>query len=273
MFQFIGDEEELKWFYNNIFIQPEIGESYLATLAARNKALTEEERVKYKLGRSEMMRSEILHAHKEGIISWEEFFAFSKRFNFDEGSMLTKSNLPYPVKSLVFYFYINPSSERKVSDNVMNYIISIERELFGSYEKNYKEGIKEGMYKLSKISYISKSLHAQSISRKNYIDFDLDADPNFLIKNYNEFYDTILSMYKKGSFFISQTKGGWHILVKTSEIKSNPNELPKKFYSVFEAHNSKELFKEMGLNSNGFFQLPGSISRDHIVRILNKTDF
>src|SRR5574344_558984 len=115
MFNFIADEKELKWFYEHVFVQPEIGESYMIVLYAKNKALNKEERKIYSLGRSEMMRMEILKGREENI-DWTHFLAFTKSFNFDETSMLTRNGLTYPNKALVVYWFIDPANELHVAN-------------------------------------------------------------------------------------------------------------------------------------------------------------
>ena len=269
-FDFIKDEKELHWFFDHVFVQPKVGESYMEVLSARNKALTTEERETYHLGRSEMMRMEVLKGTKEKI-SWERFLSFCKRFNFDETSMLTDSGLPYPEKSLVLYFYINTSSEVKVTDKLVDYIMLNKTELINSYENGNKDGVIESKLKLSKVSYISKSLHASCISTKNYVDFDLDCDKEFLKNNYVTMKSVINSFFTSGSFFIVETKGGWHILVKHEHIKSNPSIFCNTITSTIT--NLGGEVSECILNKNSFLQLPGSLSRDHIVTILNKEDF
>src|SRR5574344_510566 len=220
-FDFIKDEKELRWFYDHIFVQPTAGESYMEVLSARNKALTEDERKLYHLGRSEMMKMEVLKGGQDKI-TWERFLSFCKRFNFDETSMLTDSGLPYPEKALVLYWYINPSSEIKVADELIKYIMLNKTELLNAYERSSKNGIIESKIKISKISYMSKSLHACCPSTKYYVDFDLDCDREFLKKNYLALKSVITTFFASGSFFIAETKGGWHILVKHEQIKFNP---------------------------------------------------
>ena len=142
----------------------------------------------------------------------------------------------------------------------MKYITLNETELMNSYEKGNKDGVKESKLKLSKISYMSKSLHACCPSRKFYLDYDLDCDKDFLKANYDKVYSLITKYYKKGGFFINDTKGGWHILAKKDLVKFNPNLLCDDITSFVKENGLDTEKYECVVNKNGFIQLPGPVS-------------
>jgi len=275
-YSFLKDEDELRWFFDHVFIQPDIGETYLASISARSKALTEEEKKEFKLGRSEMLHTAILKRDLNENISFEKFLSFIYSFNIDKRGLLTKANKFYPEESLVLYFYINPSSAVDVSYEMIEKILLFQKELLHSYINGSKEGKDAGKYRLSKMSTYSKTLSAGNISKKNYIDLDIDCNTAFLKKNYSSIHYFILSTFEKGSFFISETAGGWHILLKKEVVKINLlsflNTLSAKIKALPYSDGDKD-FKEAIINKNNFIQVPGCICRNHLVNIINKEDF
>ena len=101
-YKIVEDENEMKWFFDHVIVDPEPYETYMVCLSARSKKLNEEERKVYQLGRGEMMRTEIIRRKGRdwNFNIWKQALY---KYNCDKNAMLTKSGLPYPEKTLVCY--------------------------------------------------------------------------------------------------------------------------------------------------------------------------
>ena len=88
-YKFVADENELKWFFDHVIEKPELDESYMLCLSARNKKLDPDERLIYQLGRGEMMR--------EAMVYNEEAIKFSS----NEVQALTDTNIVGAFKNLL----------------------------------------------------------------------------------------------------------------------------------------------------------------------------
>lgn len=289
-YKFVADEQELEWFFNHAIVKPELDESYLMCLSARNKKLDEEERKLYNLGRSEMMREEIIAPRsKSKLWNFNIFKSSIYRYECRKEGIVTKNGLPYPDKCLVVYFYPNPSKESLVITDSVKLAITMMSEMINASAKKSWNGVEDGLDKLGTISKHIKSSHAANLSRKLYVQFDFDIikdnDIAFRRKEaYNIIHADAINHFDKGNFFIIETAGGFHVLVKKESYgksmekankkkkENNLNYMPDFLSDVVD--NYSYTFEEAIKCNQEFIPLPGTYQySSFIVRVLNKEDF
>lgn len=275
VYKVVADAEELKWFFEKMLNTKErkiqMNESYMICRSARNKKLSEEERKEFEIGRSEMMRTEILRKPREKDLSFEDFARVFYGYEHNVLGMTTKNNNPYPEKCLVTYIYLNPCSESKCIADTVAYASQIQRELIDAAVKGSQVGIIEQTNKLGSISSHIKSCHAQNPSRKLWVDFDIDC--SCVDKYINYIHDIFIEKFGKGNFFMIRTSGGLHITVDKSKLNFNPNELCGEIFAHICSKGDGSKVSEVKLNQNCMIPTPGTWQGYHKVYIINKGDF
>jgi hypothetical protein len=291
-YKIVADENEMKWFFDHILEPPEVFETYMVCLSARGKKIPLEEREIYQLGRGEMMRTELIR-RKGGNWNFDIYKQAPYKYNCHKSAMLTKSGLPYPEKCLVCYAYVNPSDELDCVDDTVVFYDKIKSELVRSYRKNSKDGVDDHLEKLPKIFEHLRSCHASHLSRRIWRDFDFDVDvpkemQDKLSKDAAKIFVKIAiiehanKFYGKGNYAIVDTSGGYHLLVKVSAMKSNPNNFIAEVQCTQFEHNDGalkgrvgDLCKEVKLTEVGsqFLPMPGTLQYGRLVTIINKEDF
>lgn len=265
-YRVVADIDQLKYFYDNVFSPLQNGESYFAALSSRAKKLSKEERIKFGAKRAEMFHTEILKKRKEEI-TFEDFLSFIYKFETNRYAYLTDNKVPYPDKSLVLYFYLNPCSELKVAQDTLNYILSVNNEIINSISKNSSVGVNESINKISTVQSHIKSCHAQNPSRKIYVDFDLDAMPNLDVASdtldIKLLKDITKEYFGNDGYFFIRTAGGVHIVVKKEKLNFNPNDYIQEVAT-------KIVVAEFKLNDNCMIPLPGTYQYGQEVRILDQ---
>lgn len=290
-YKLVADENEMKWFFDHILEPPEVFETYMVCLSARGKKIPPEEREIYQLGRGEMMRTELIR-RKGGNWNFDIYKQAPYKYNCHKSAMLTKSGLPYPEKCLVCYAYVNPSDELDCVDDTVVFYDKIKSELVRSYRKNSKDGVEDHLEKLPKIFEHLRSCHASHLSRRIWRDYDFDVDvpkemQDKLTKDAAKIFVKIAivehanKFYGKGNYAIVDTSGGYHLLVKVSAIKDNPNNFIAAVQCTQFDHDGAlkgrvgDLCKEVKLTEVGsqFVPLPGTLQYGRLVTIVNKEDF
>lgn len=290
-YKLVADENEMKWFFDHILEPPEVFETYMVCLSARGKKIPPEEREIYQLGRGEMMRTELVR-RKGGNWNFDIYKQAPYKYNCHKSAMLTKSGLPYPEKCLVCYAYVNPSDELDCVDDTVVFYDKIKSELVRSYRKNSKDGVDDHLEKLPKIFEHLRSCHASHLSRRIWRDYDFDVDvpkemQGKLTKDAAKVFVKIAivehanKFYGKGNYAIVDTSGGYHLLVKVSAIKDNPNNFIAAVQCTQFDHDRAlkgrvdDLCKEVKLTEVGsqFVPLPGTLQYGRLVTIVNKEDF
>lgn len=308
MYQMISSEEELKWFYDHVIQKPAVNESYSAVFVCRHKKLNDEEKKTLGLTRkeSEFLATQTfrrktfkdaLYQDEENNWLFERFLATLKRFNVDKGAYTTALGEPLPEKTLAVIFYVNPCDDIKVM-----------REFVGEY-MDVNQAISKAMLggkttidNLQSYQWFGraetnlKHLKANCKGTKYWMDFDIDVPKWFkegTMKGYgNKTYykfmceDILEPQFGKGNYVIVDTSGGYHILVKTSAIKSNPHifcGIMKDLYDTgVEDFEEAPYLDEKGnckfecvVNDSQIpgIPLPGTYQYGRPVTVLNKEDF
>ena len=246
----IKNHEQFTRFVN---ILPDLirDEVYFLSLSARNKYLTDEERVEFDLGRTEMFSRQIAF-DKEGISLAMD------RMRADLDVRRTRNGSLIPEKCLVVYMNIHPSSTVKAY-----------RGFSGQMDRHYEEAFM-GTLNGSTASdmwipfrRMSTNLmnHIQkSASRKLMVDIDIDGeDMEESLRLRNEIA-IFLVKHDVPSTTI-QTQGGYHVLVETSYLGKHV----QLFKMISEL--DKETTGEVKFNSNAMVPMPGTLQAGNPVYI------
>lgn len=135
-YKIIADEKELRWFYDHCVHSLKRNEAYAFCLASRHKKLTDEERKGVGLGRSEMMDPTVVFADAEGNTTYERWKKGIRAYECHKETFTTREGLPFPAKTLVCYFHLNPCDELNVISDLKKYINIHEQELIDSAIKD-----------------------------------------------------------------------------------------------------------------------------------------
>lgn len=135
-YKIIADEEELKWFYDHCVHPLKRNEAYAFCLSSRHKKLTDEERKGTGIGRSEMLDPTVVFADAEGNTTYERWKKGIRAYECHKETFTTKEGLPFPAKTLVCYYHINPCDELNVISDLKKYINIHEQELIDSAIKD-----------------------------------------------------------------------------------------------------------------------------------------
>ena len=317
-YQMIADEKELKWFFDHVIQRPQVNESYSAVFVSRHKKLTKEEQETFGLTRKEgeflatqtfRMRNvkEGSKADDPSLWTFEQFLSRVKRFNVDKGAYTTGTGAPIPTKTLAIIFYVNPGDDMKVCkkfvEEYMNVNEAISKAMLNG--KTTNENYQSYQWFGNAESNI-KHLKANQKGSRYWMDFDIDVPAWF--KKSKEAYDKgfmyappkashcIYGWYEqmiqflnedfgKGNYIIVDTSGGYHVLVRTSAIKTNPHNFCRDMELIYQQ--AMSFGEEPYLDEKGTLKfecivndsqipglpLPGTYQYDRPVTVLNKEDF
>ena len=323
-YQVIADLNELKWFFDHVIQRPQVNESYSAVFVSRHKKLTDEEAKQIGLTRKEgEFLSTVtfkLRAIKDAsrkddpeIWNFDSFVKTLRKFNVDKYAYTTALGEPIPSKTLAVIFYVNPGDDMKVCRkfveeyNDVNEAISKAMLNGKAVSDNY-----QSFQWFGKAESTIKHLKANQKGSRYWMDFDIDVPAWFrqteqsgfdkldhnkvpaglcdvwvmeTSKYYKEMLEKLNTRFGKGNYVIVDTTGGYHILVKTSAIKSNPHDFCKEVEAIYKqgvADGYQEYLDEKGVckfecivNDSQIpgLPLPGTYQYDRPVTVLNKEDF
>ena len=275
VYRYLEDEEELKWFFKHVVIPLKPYEEYCFCNAARAKKLTEEERLKYELGRAEMLDPENV-TYKN--FSYESFRRAILKYEVNKEARVTRSGLPYPDKTLVVYFYPNPCSTIKVMQSIKEHIASLDDEFVNSTIKQSKGGVDDTIMKVGHFLHKIKRLYPVYPSTTHYLDFDMDLENDTdKEKALSYLKDKFSHTFTKGNYFIIKTTGGYHILLKKEALSAlNSKGIkfnPKKWCKEIEEEDKDFSLKEFVFNTNKCIPCPGTLQYGNLVTVENKEDF
>lgn len=312
MYQMIADENELRWFFDHVIQKPNIYESYSMVWVSRRKKLTKEERVEFGLttAESEFLKVETIRCGKVNSMdeplnfTFDNFLKHVKRFNVDVGAYTTATGAPLPQKTLAVIFYINPCSEIKVADSVLEKLEDDKsRILTGVTNGKGWHELGQLYQSFGNIDSDIKHFRAQCKGTSYWMDFDVDVPEWFKHSNpdiplakgtyYAMMSVKLNNRFGKGNYVIVSTGGGYHILVRTCAIKGNPNDFCKEVEEIykqgvadgnpeyldekgnvkFEATMTSFQNRKTGETSIPGLPLPGTYQYGREVRVLNKEDF
>lgn len=244
----VHDMEQVKAF-TNIMPTLQDDEVYFLSLSARNKYLTDEERVEFDLGRTEMFSRHIAY-DREGIP-----MALS-RMEADLSVRTTRGGKEIPRKCLVVYMNIHPSSTvtayTKLKAQLDNHFNETYRAVKNRKGENYEPFLRMRTHMMNHIQ--------RATSRRLWVDIDIDHsklhEDSIEFKQYAKFYYT-LSLFDI-EFHEIITQGGVHVLVNKESLAEAPKEL-QLFKQVSDLHDTLKVSGgEAKFNNNAMVPLPGT---------------
>ncbi len=304
----ISSVEELKWFFDHIIQRPQVNESYSAVFVSRHKKLTKEQQEELGLTRKE---SEFLatvtfklrtikdaqRKDDQELWTFDQFLKTLRRLEVNKLAYTTAKGEPIPTSTISTVFYINPCDDMKVCKkfveeyNGVNEAISKAMLSGKTVSDNY-----QSYQWFGKAESTIKHLKANQKGTRYYLDYDIDVPSWFkadieimagMYSYYDLMYDVFKKAFGKGNFVIIGTSGGYHVLVKTSSIKSNPYNICKEVETIYkniglDLNKEEPYLDEKGnckfeciVNDSQIpgLPLPGTYQYDRPVTVLNKEDF
>lgn len=295
----IADVEELKWFFDNILVKPQMHESYAAVFCARYKKLTEEERAEVGISKrdAEFMATQTFRVRKfhnaadfEKDDGWnfDNFIKHLRRFNVDKEAYLTGGGYPLPEKCLATIFYVNPCDEIKVADEVMRKLEETKTAIVKAMLNG--KTLEDNLQSYQAFSNIESNVkHARAHCKGSvyWLDYDLDC-PGWFKATHGPYYETMCGtlneMFGKGNYAIIDTSGGYHILVRTKAIHCDPHHFCKSMEILYHKgikdgcmpyydDKGKDKF-ECIVNDSQIpgIPMPGTFQYGRPVRVINKEE-
>jgi hypothetical protein len=237
-------------------------------MSARNKYLTEEERLHYGLGRTEMYAKTVIRHD-----SYESFYTHVRRLECDTRGFVTKNGFPIPSKCMILYMLINPASTRKVINMQQKLVFDLHDELANAALKNSKEAIDSAFHKVRKVFDSTVSYYPQCIGERRWIDFDFDVDKTLLLSKFGELHDYFVQkLGQKDCAIFIDTHSGMHVCCRKDLFKFNPNDIIKATSAIlFDGQVPKGY--EIIRNENEQVPTIGTHQGGHTVSVLNLEDF
>ena len=313
VYDVVADVNELKWFFDHVIQKPQINESYTAVFVSRHKKLTKEEQEDISLTRKEaeflavetfrLRHFKDASYQNENNWTFERFLKHLRRLEVNKEAYTTAKGLPLPTKTLATIFYVNPCDNIKVCREFFNQYLDVAQ----SISKAMLNG-KTTVDNLQSYQWFDnaesnlKHLRANQKGTRYWLDFDIDvpawfkntkdqdvyAPPkatHFIKGYYKQMIDYLNEDFGKGNYVIVDTSGGYHILVKTTAIKSNPHNFCRDMQLVYQqamTYGEEPYLDEKGnckfeciVNDSQIpgLPLPGTFQYNRLVTVLNKEDF
>ena len=304
----IASVDELKWFFDHVIQRPQVNESYSAVFVSRHKKLTKEEQEEVGLTRSEaeFLATQTFRMRniKDGLSkddpelwTFEQFLSRVKRFNVDKGAYTTAKGQPIPTKTLAVIFYVNPGDDMKVCKKFVDEYNLVNEGIAKAMLNGKTTAENYQCYQwFGNAESTIKHLKANQKGSRYWMDFDIDVPKWFKTNSFTDdigntytYYQAMTKCldaeFKKGNYVIVDTSGGYHVLVKTSAIKSNPHDFCKRIQKEYEYGIFKGEEPYLDEKGNCKFEciindsqipglpLPGTYQYDRPVTVLNKEDF
>ena len=214
----LWDWNQIEEFYSLFELSQE--ESLFLSLSARNKYLTDAERAEYQLGRTEMFARTVLPATDEESL---DFYLNKMLVNLLYRR--TKSGLSFPLKALVIYANIHPTSLVKAYTEFKRQMDKVEAECLSAALNNKTVPLQS--YK--KLERHLLTAHQKSRSGRLFTDIDLDSkDTSVLYSLYEQL--------ERCDPHVIETRGGYHLLVRPSLMREHKINLGKIVDEAHTAH-------------------------------------
>lgn len=309
VYDVVADTTELKWFFDHVIQKPQVNESYTAVFVSRHKKLTKEEQEDIGLTRKEAEFlavetfrlghfKDALHQNEENNWNFDKFLKHLRRLEVNKEAYTTAKGLPLPTKTLSTIFYINPCDNIKVCREFFNQYLdvtqSISKAMLGG--KTTVDNLQSYQWFDNAESNL-KHLRANQKGTRYWLDFDIDVPKWFKTNSYTRFDGEVRTYFGtlkndlnrtfgRGNYIIVDTSGGYHVLVRTSAIKSNPHDFCGLVKTIYDS-GVRDFGEEPYLDEKGNCKfecivndsqipgipLPGTYQYDRPVTVLNKEDF
>jgi hypothetical protein len=247
MYKFIYSEEEMHKFFDIILPPLTDNEVYFISLSARKKYLQENSKSILD-GSSEMFERKLIEKK-----DWNLFLRTIKRYECNDGAYMSLEGEMYPNDAMIVYLNFNPCDvikayEEFIMDSTKNMMsLALGRGSSPDYFKRIQHNLMTAMH--------------HSRGTKHYVDLDVDFFEG--TKN-EESLKIILNVLREKNvqFFVVETHGGYHILMKTETIHFNYMEIMK------EIQLSSTKIQDIMNNSTGMVPLCGTLQAGFPVKCL-----
>lgn len=294
MYNMIGSEEELKWFFDHALFPLGLTESYLFVLCSRHKKLTKEEQEELGLTRksAEFLRSECLrrpkfksHGHDDEKlaslnenITYQGFLRTIAKFNVDKRAYVTETGVPIPDRTLAVLCYVNPSDDLKAWDEVVDKVegvkTGIARAALPCFHGDPADPGVFGSFQLfGNLPEMFKHAKAHCKGARYWLDYDFDVTPEFKKDKYQELRNYFAEKVGVGNYIIIDTSGGYHILIRTFTIRWNPHDVCKDLLAMAEGYSNEKTECIVNDSQIPGIPLPGTLQYGRLVTVANKDDF
>lgn len=271
-YKIIENEDELRYYFDNILPPLKNNEVYFVSLSARNKLLSKGEQKAINLGRTEMFSRSIIRER-----NWDKFLRKIKRFETTYGSYKTKNNSDIPNKAIVCYININPSNSLTVYKEFTTIMTEYMQELAICASEG--RDMSNIMSRINKQDRLLMNCYQKARGTKHWIDIDIDVPHHKVIENILQYHTEEIKKYN-GRSYIIQTQGGYHLLISrytSFDQQYNPKTILKALdeeisYYLSDGVSGKleNIGGEIILNENQMIPIPGAYQGDFPVQIMNK---
>ena len=188
---------------------------------------------------------------------WFSFLRTIRKYECAEGAYTGRTGLPMPTKAMVVYWNTNPT-------NAMNAFFEFEKVMNLNVAETVRSAGAKDPGVFTRTNRFLMNEFQRNRGTKHYVDFDLDRnDEKREVADQGLEWIRQELISKSVHFFVIETKGGWHLLMKVSTLKYNFNESFDKLRDRY-----GDGFKEIKKNENEMVSLPGTLQADHPVRVL-----
>lgn len=246
MTQLIYDEDQVKQF--QALLKPLVDdEVHFVSMSARNKYLTEAERLEFDLGRSEMFGREIVKSN-----DFEEYLRTLRSY---EHPWYGRSYKELPSKCLMVYANINVSSGRKA---LKEFYEKANELLFQGAHPEVQE----------RFRYLSTDLmscYQRAKGARKWIDIDFDSpDKEYSRAQVQELLDELTPQGVETH--VISTHSGYHVLMNRETVTFNYYPIVGRLH--LEAQDRFPGHAEVIRNPNDMVPVPGSRQGGFEVRLL-----
>lgn len=242
----IYDPDQLKKFWS---LLPPLGDTgvYFLSLSARNKYLTEEERRKYGLSRTEMF-SRTLVRDKDFDSFYNKIQILEQQLNV----MKTKTGWTMPSQAMVCYMNLHTSDTITATKNFMKQLPDI------VFESIKDEGIRKRFQYVDKM-WLTEVQKAKG--DRKFLDIDFDVPDYSLVQEFIDKYNEKSGTPVK---YVISTQGGWHVLLERETIEFD-------FHGLIRSMNKEPMGmnNEIEINKNNMVAVPGTTQAGHKVKLYN----
>jgi len=218
------------------------GYVYLLSLSVRNKYLDAEERARYSLSKTEMFGRTI-------VKDLDDFDFYLKKLASHLEYKRTRTGLEFPVKAMVIYLMINPSSMVSAYTVFQERMNRFLQEMFRAQEN----GSKMNLYDMENMDHHLLTSVGKALRRRDFIDIDLDCDDEKILEE-------ILADLHGSICHVVKTQGGYHLLLPREQ-----KPFPRVHEILTRVKKEHPEIKEVCFNKNAMIPLPGTLQAGKLV--------
>lgn len=260
-YRVIHSEMQIREFYQECLPRLKPTEVYFLSMAARNKYLTAEERVRLDVGRTEMYGKTLVR-HDTA----DDFVKHVRRFECDKRGYTSRTGEPLPEKSMVCYVNLDPSSGVDAAAEFQKLLQEFQQGALKCAVRGMPIDRDGALF--ARLDDKLLSCYQKAHAKGPWIDIDIDLE-NKDDKRTEAIQYLVESFFIQYSIFsvrMISTKSGYHVLVPTRNLKCNPAVLAKGLEESLVAAGDR--CKEVVVNTNRMVPLPGTYQSDYPVTLL-----